>query len=87
MEQAQDGWCRGCCKTSYRPYDLCVQGCLIVLSHHIGEARFRVDSDGTSEQWNEARDACQHVLGYGIDWGEGKLAPISPPRPANETSP
>jgi hypothetical protein len=86
MEVAQDGWCHGFCKTSYRPYDLCVQGFLIVLSHRLGNANFRVDSDGTSEQWNQARHACQKVLGYGIDFGQGKLAPVPPPRQACETS-
>ncbi|HET6249745.1 MAG TPA: hypothetical protein VFE47_18795 [Tepidisphaeraceae bacterium] len=67
------------CKTNYLPYDLCVQGCLIVLSDHLGQAIFAVDSDGTSGQWNAARDACQRVLGYGGDWGCGKLAPLTPP--------
>ena len=73
------GWWSNFCKTNYRPYDLCVQGCLIVLSHHLGIDRFRVSSDGTSRDWNDSRDACQHIMGYGIDWGEGKLAPVSPP--------
>jgi hypothetical protein len=76
MEETKDGWCQGFCKTCYRPYDLCVQSCLMVLSHHFGKPSFRVDSDGTSEQWNEARHACQQVLGYGSDWGEGRLAPV-----------
>jgi hypothetical protein len=67
----------GFCKTNYRPYDLCVQGCLIVLSHHLGLQHFTVSSDGNSREWDEARDDCQHVLGYGIDWGEGKLAPVT----------
>jgi hypothetical protein len=72
------GWYSDSCKTSRRPYDLCVQGCLIVLNHHLGIERFRVASDGTSCDWNDARRACQDVLGYGINWGEGKLAPQSP---------
>ena len=80
-EQSNGGWWFGCCKTNYRPYDLCVQGCLIVLSHHLTTAKFRVDSDGDSQDWNDARDACQHILGFGIDWGEGKLAPVPPNAP------
>ena len=75
------GWGSNACKTNYRPYDLCVQGCLLVLSQHLGSKRFRISSDGSSADWNEARDACQHVLGYGIDWGEGDLAPVPPLSP------
>jgi hypothetical protein len=70
------------CKTEYRPYDLCVQGCLIVLNHHLGSTKFGVASDGTSEQWNDARAACQRILGYGADWGEGELAPLASSLPA-----
>jgi hypothetical protein len=88
MEQAVNGWWDWFFKTSYRPYDLCVQGCLMVLSHHLDNTRFRVRSDGTTEKWNQARHACQHVLGYGIDWGEDDLAPVavSPPPAVTETS-
>lgn len=77
-DTATGGWWSSFCKTNYRPYDLCVQGCLIILSYRLGNGKFRVDSDGDSRAWNDARDACQHVLGYGIDWGEGKLAPVPP---------
>jgi len=81
--QPPQGWLFNFCKTNYRPYDLCVQGCLIVLSHHLGSGNFRVSSDGSSSDWNDPRDACQHVLGYGVDWGEEKLAPVPPqPKPA-----
>jgi hypothetical protein len=83
-DRAEGGWWSAFCKTNYRPYDLCVQGCLIVLSHHLGNRTFRVSSDGTSPDWNDARDACQHVLGYGIDWGEGQLAPVPPPPAADQ---
>lgn len=49
-ETAQEGWLLNFCKTNYRPYDLCVQGCLIVLSHHLGNGHFRVSSDGDSRR-------------------------------------
>jgi hypothetical protein len=77
-EQSENQRCGEFCKTNYRPYDLCVQGCLIALSHHLGSTSLRVASDGTSQGWNDARDAAQHILGYGIDWGEDKLAPVPP---------
>jgi hypothetical protein len=81
-ERATNGWWYSFCKTNYRPYDLCVQGCLIVLSHRLNHDHLRVFSDGTSRDWNDAR---QHVLGYGIDWGESKLAPVPPLPAANQT--
>jgi hypothetical protein len=71
-------WWSSFCKTNRLPYDLCVQGCLIVLSHHFTKSHFRVSSDGDSQDWHNARDACQRALGYGIDWGEEKLAPVPP---------
>ena len=70
----EKGWWHSFCKTQYRPYDLAVQCCLIVLSHNLGSGQFKVSSDGSTEQWNNAREACQRILGYGADWGEGKLA-------------
>lgn len=54
-----------CCKTGFRPYDLNVQCCLIVFKEYFGDS-ILVFSDGTDKQWNEARDVCQHVLGYGL---------------------
>jgi hypothetical protein len=81
-ERVIGGWFSDFCKTSRLPYDLCVQGCLIVLSRHLGNTYFRVASDGGSRDWNDARDACQRVLGYGIDWGEGALAPVPLAPPA-----
>jgi hypothetical protein len=80
-DQETQDWCSGFCKTNCRPYDLCVQGCLIVLSHHLGSDQFRVSSDGYSHEWNDARQACQYILGYGIAWGDGKLAPVASSKP------
>ena len=51
-------------KTNFRPYDLCVQACLIVFDFHFSEDLV-VSSDGDDKAWNEARSACQHFLGYG----------------------
>jgi hypothetical protein len=78
QERPKNGKWFDFCKTEHRPYDLCVQGCLIVLNHHLGSASFDVASDGSSERWNDARAACQRILGYGADWGDGDLAPAAP---------
>jgi len=53
------------CKTNYRPCDLCVQCCLIVLNEYFGNT-FSVSSDGEDENWNEARSVCQHIVQYGL---------------------
>lgn len=54
---------------------------MIVLSHHLGKDCFRIDSDGTSRDWDAARASCQRVVGFGADWGEGKLAVVTPSGP------
>lgn len=53
------------CKTAQKPYDLCVQACLIVLAHHTNA---EVTSDGTEAEWDEAREHCQDCLGYGAEF-------------------
>lgn len=59
--------CLSFCKTEHAPYDLCVQVVLIVLKHHVGDD-LTVGSDGVDEDWNEARNICQGVLGYGAEF-------------------
>jgi hypothetical protein len=54
-------------KTNHAPYDLCVRVALICLKHHLGDS-FRVVSDSPDKEWQPARDACQHALGYGADF-------------------
>lgn len=56
-----------CCKTAYKPYDILVTACLIVLKHHF-PAAIRLSSDGEEHDWDDARRLCQHVLGYGADF-------------------
>jgi hypothetical protein len=81
-DQGHDGWWFSFCKTARLSYDLCVQCCLLILSHHLGNTLFLVSSDGNSEDWNNARQACQRVLGYGTDWkcdGLSVPPPVPPP--------
>ena len=66
-ETQENGLYFSFCKTAYRPYDLNVQVCLIAFNHWFGD-RFHITSDGTNAQWNEARQACQCLLGYGSDF-------------------
>jgi hypothetical protein len=49
---------------------------LVIFAEHFGHRDFLVTSDSTREQWNEARNVCQHVLGYGLQF---KLAGELPP--------
>ncbi|WP_053958358.1 hypothetical protein [Sulfobacillus thermosulfidooxidans] len=55
-----------CCKTGHRPYDLAVTAMLVAIKHHIPEVH--VHSDGTSSDWDAARNLCQAVCGYGADF-------------------
>lgn len=59
--------CFDSCKTNYRPYDLAVQCCLIVVDMHLS-SWVAVQSDGDAAAWQEASDICQHVLGYGLNF-------------------
>jgi len=66
--KAEENGLFGCwCKTGFLPYDLNVQCCLIIFKHHFG-SDFLVESDGTSDQWWEARECCQYFLHYGLDF-------------------
>lgn len=62
-----DPYIFNCTKTNYRPYDLAVQVCLVIASHHLGQ-QIRVTSDGESQHWDDARQFCEHFLGYGSDF-------------------
>ena len=54
------------CKTEKLPYDLCVRCALVILKHHLGD-NIKVTSDGTDEDWKDARNICNGCLGYGLD--------------------
>jgi len=58
---------RSFCKTERLPYDLCVQLALIVFKHHLGDA-LQVGSDGSDEDWQTARNKCQEVASYAMDF-------------------
>jgi hypothetical protein len=60
-----------CCKTAYKPYDALVTACLIILKHYFG-AQVTVSSDGEDHDWEDARQLCWHVLGYGKDFVLGE---------------
>lgn len=63
----EDGLVLGSCKTNWLPYNLAVQCCLIVFKHHFGND-FKVSSDGKDEEWNEASNDVNAVLGYGLEF-------------------
>ncbi len=61
---------RSYCKTQHAPYDLAVQGALIILRQHLGPI-LQVTSDGGNEDWEEAREVCQSSFGYGLHFRLG----------------
>lgn len=62
------------CKTAYRPYDLAVTAFLVIAKIHLQE-EIIIRSDGTLNDWFDAKLLCQMHLGYGQDvnlFGEQK---------------
>ena len=54
------------CKTAYKPYDIAVTAALIVVKHYCPEVS--IHSDGSNEDWEDARMLCVLELGYGSDF-------------------
>ena len=55
------------CKTAQKPYDIAVCGALIIAKKHFGD-NVIITSDGDDDNWEDARDEVQFVLGYGEDF-------------------
>jgi hypothetical protein len=53
-----------CTKTAYKPYDLAVNCFLIIAKHHLKD-KILVHSDGTNENWSDAAQLCEKLLGFG----------------------
>jgi len=67
QEPDEEGRYFAFCKTAYRPYDLAVQVCLVIATHHLG-AMIAVSSDGSIEDWQDAIALCKEELGFGGDF-------------------
>jgi len=52
------------CKTERKPYDLFVQAVLLICAHY--HNKFIVTSDGDEDDWSEAVNLVNHVLGYNL---------------------
>ena len=56
-----------CCKTAFRPYDLAVTTCLVLLCLHFPNwAEVLVSTDGTSENWQDASWIIKQALGRDV---------------------
>lgn len=62
-----------CCKTEKLPYDICVQLILIILKQHFGDG-IVVSSDGSEDDWKQAKELCQRILKYGIEFKLEEIA-------------
>lgn len=69
-DHATRGYAFDCCKTNYKPYDLAVQVALVIAKHNLKD-QIIVKSDGDESKWVEAKQLCQHFLGYGEDFKLG----------------
>lgn len=65
-EPDQDGLYIDYVKTAFRPYDIAVTAALLVAKRYLGNGLI-IQSNGGDEQWLDARQICQDVLGFG-DW-------------------
>jgi hypothetical protein len=55
------------CKTLFKPYDLAVITCLIIIKHYLRN-RIYVSSDGKLGAWQDGMKICQNAFGYGEDF-------------------
>jgi hypothetical protein len=55
------------CKTARKPYDIAVCCALIIAKKHFG-ADIKVSSDGENDEWIKAKELCNNILKYGIDF-------------------
>ena len=61
------------CKTEKLPYDICVQLVLIIMKQHFGD-EIAISSDGSEDDWKQAKELCQKKLKYGIEFKLEKIA-------------
>jgi hypothetical protein len=54
-------------KTEGFQYNLAVMVFLVIAKYHL-DRRISVQSDGSQADWDEAREICQTMLGYGKDF-------------------
>jgi hypothetical protein len=55
-------------KTAFKPYDIAVTAALLVAKRYLRN-HLVIHSDGADAQWADAKDLCQHYLGYGAWFG------------------
>lgn len=55
------------CKTARKPYDLAVMIFLIIAKQYL-KSTFVVGSDGSDDDWLKAKQLCQRIFGYGMDF-------------------
>ena len=55
------------CNTAQKPYDIAVTAFLVIAQHYLKE-KIKVSSDGDDSDWDAARNLCQSILGYGVEF-------------------
>lgn len=67
LDTESNGLIFQCTKTAFKPYDLAVNVCLIIAKHYLKD-KIKISYDGESIHWEEARQLCNHFLGYGSNF-------------------
>ena len=60
--RVKDGRIAQSCKTNYRPYDIAVTACLLMLRHRFGNV-VQLGSSGGEEDWRDGQMLCLKALG------------------------
>lgn len=66
MKPSKAGLYFSFCKTARKPYDLTVMAVLIAFKHHFEGVM--VTSDGKEDNWTPAKELCNQLFGYGLDF-------------------
>lgn len=66
-EKPENGLFFECCKTAFKPYDLVITTCLIIIKYYLGN-NIVVSTDGEDQHWFDAKLICQTELGYGMEY-------------------
>ena len=63
FESGKEELCFGFCKTARKLYDVIVTAVLIAFKHYFPHAK--ISSDGNNEDFEEGRNICNELFGYG----------------------
>ena len=64
-QEPESGFYSDFCKTASKKYNSAVMVFLLIAKYHLPETE--ISTCGTDDEWEEARQFCQNILGYGSE--------------------